>query len=86
MEERMTERRMRRIGQWTYHDDGATPGWRLDDTQLVLDFDPLDRSGPLRGVYILYRDGRYDGPVDHYLKTAMEWVECEHAGEVPHGE
>jgi hypothetical protein len=62
-----------RRGCWTY-DSGV--GWRLDGTNLVLDFDPLD-SGD--GAYLLAGD--HGGchhllePIDHYLDPAMEWVE-----------
>lgn len=67
-----------RRGCWTY--DPAT-GWRLDGTDLVLDFDPLDDSGHKRGAWLLYRrssdgTGEHLGVIDHYLDGSMEYVEA----------
>lgn len=69
----------RRIGRWQYD---RRVGWRLDGTDLVLDFDRLDKGGDLQGCYVLYRTpqesevtGVYVEPVDHYLDAAMRWVE-----------
>ena len=72
----------KRRGRWTYgvHPDipGDNAGWRLDGTNLVLDFDPLDRGGDLRGGYVLYDNGRYVDRIDHYVDPAMSWVERNH--------
>lgn len=66
----------RRGGRWRYGDHpGLNPGWRLDDTTLVLDYDPDDSSGSLRGCYMLWRDGQEVAPIDHYLDGAMRYVE-----------
>lgn len=74
----------RRVGNWQYD---PRVGWRLDGTDLVLDFDSLDRGGPLRGAYVLSvisRDGKVHRAdleaVDHYLGGAMAHVEA-HASE-----
>ena len=67
---------MRRRGRWIYgNHTGLNPGWRLDGTNLVLDFDPLNSGGPLRGAWILWTDGRPGSAIDHYLMTAMRHVE-----------
>lgn len=74
----------RRIGRWSYGDHpGLNPGWRLDGTNLVLDFDPLNRSGTLTGAYQLWTDGRPGEFIDHYLDGAMSYVESTLA--VPRG-
>lgn len=66
----------RRIGQWTYgNHPGLNPGWRLDGTNHVLDFDPNDHSGSRRGAYVLSTDGRPGSPIDHFLRESMGWVE-----------
>ena len=82
------KRPARRRGRWTYEGQSDVPGWHLDGTPLVLDFDPLDSSCAVRGAYLLYGDTcagrRFGGPVDHYLDGAMEWAEehwdQDHAG------
>lgn len=68
-----------RRGRWTYdHDPYEGPIWRLDGTSLFLEYDRTHSGCAIPGAWILYRGGHYDGPVDHYLDGAMEWVE-EHA-------
>lgn len=68
---------MRRIGRWTYGSHpGLNPGWRLDDTEFVLDFDPKNTSGSLRGSYCVWINGREVAPVDHYLPESMAFVEA----------
>jgi len=71
-------RTTKRRGRWTYE---KNTGWRLDDTNLVLDFDPLDAQGPLRGAWALFVDGTQGPTVDHYLDGAMQYVET-HQGEL----
>lgn len=75
----------RRIGNWQYE---RYIGWRLDGTDLVLDYDPLDVSGDLRGCYLLAtlpRGSEYNGgdgePIDHYLVDAMRYVEDHRVGQ-----
>lgn len=65
---------MRRRGRWT-RESGV--GWRLDGTDTVLDYDPLESGGPLRGAWCLYGPLAtcQAEPVDHYLDGAMEYVE-----------
>lgn len=61
---------MRRIGRWIYGAHaGLNPGWRLDDSDLVLDFDPR------QGCYVLWTAGRPGQPIDRYLDGAMRHVE-----------
>lgn len=68
----------RRIGRWTYgNHEGLNPGWRLDGTNLVLDFDPIHSGCAVRGAYVLWENGRPGNPVDHYLAGAMRFVEGE---------
>ena len=64
-------------GRWIYgnHPD-LNPGWRLHGTNLVLDYDPTDNSGALRGAYMLWINGRQGPSIDHYLAGAMEYVEA----------
>lgn len=74
-----TVRAAARRGRWTYGvHEGLNPGWRLDDSPLVLDFDPLYSGGPLRGCWMLWIDGTEENPIDHYLDAAMAFVENEH--------
>lgn len=61
-----------RRGRWSYI---TGVGWRLDDTDLVLDFDPLDRSCGDRGCYVLNGGGHLHEPIDSYLDGAMRFVE-----------
>lgn len=71
---------MRRIGRWTYrnHDgDGLNPGWRLDGTRLILDYDRLSQACAIPGAYVLWTDGVPGQAVDHYLAGAMAFVEAE---------
>lgn len=71
---------MTRYAGWTR--DPAN-GWRLNDTDLLLDFDPLDNGGPLRGAWVLYRESSGANPlevIDHYLEGAMQWVEEQVSG------
>lgn len=66
------------MGNWRYV---SGEGWRLDGTDLILDFDRLDRGGGLPGAYVLYTGAGATNPVasiDHYLRPAMEWVEHEY--------
>jgi len=68
----------RRIGNWRYvGDDPGCPGWHLDGTDIVLDYDPLDWSGDVRGAYCVVRGPLEHGAVSHYLGSAMEFVEEE---------
>ena len=76
MAKELTARKPRRIGRWTYGaHPGLNPGWRLDDTNVVLDFNSTDRSGSLRGAYELWVNGQAVEMVDHYLDGAMDFVE-----------
>lgn len=66
---------MPKRGRWT-REPGV--GWRLDGTDAVLDFDPLNNSGERRGSWDLYGSLAVFGgpePIDHYLDSAMEYVE-----------
>lgn len=59
-----------RRGRWTRD---PRVGWRLDGTNLVLDFDPLSGGD---GCWMLSRDGESgEEAIDHYLDGAMEFVE-----------
>ena len=71
-----TGKPVRRRGRWTFvsHQWNGDV-WRLDDSAWDLEYDPLDGSAALLGCWVLYRDGRHDSPVDHYLDGAMEWAE-----------
>lgn len=72
----------RRIGRWAYSaDEGLNPGWRLDGTGLVLDYDPLDAQGERRGRWQLWRDGAPGESIDHYLDASMAYVEAQEAAE-----
>lgn len=63
-------------GRWTYVSDRFNgPRWRLDGTALDLEFDDLDRSGEMRGAWVLWIGDHMHGPVDHYLDSAMSHVE-----------
>lgn len=67
---------MRRIGPWTYgNHEGLNPGWRLDGTNLVLDFDPGNTMSTPVGCYLLWEDGQPGPEIDHYLHGAMQYVE-----------
>lgn len=66
----------RRIGRWQYGENaGLNPGWRLDGTNLVLDYSLSDGSCGVVGCYILWTAGREGDPIDHYLGNAMAYVE-----------
>lgn len=70
----------RRIGRWQYGEHpGLNPGWRLDGTNLVLDFDPGYQD---KGCYVLWEDGRPGDAIDRYLDASMAWVEREQSDEV----
>jgi hypothetical protein len=56
----------RRIGRWTY-DPGA--GWRLDGTDVLIDFDRIERHWyPIGGP-------RTHEPVDRYIDATMRFIE-----------
>lgn len=66
----------RRIGRWRYGNHGPLGcGWRLDDTNLLLDYDRLNGSCSVRGAYTLWTDGQEGAAIDHYLDAAMAYVE-----------
>ena len=72
----------RRIGRWIYNGSGPLPGWHLEDSPVVLDFDPSSHAcciggpGCRGGAYILYGwPGRDHEPVSSDLRSAMEWAE-----------
>lgn len=62
----------RRFGNWTYL---RGLGWRLSGTDLVLDFDRLGGCGDLRGAYVVMTGPKHLEAIDHYLDSAMRWVE-----------
>lgn len=69
-------KRVARRGRWTYgNHTGLNPGWRLDGTNLVLDFDPLSQAAGVRGCWTLWINGVEQEPIDHYLDGAMEFIE-----------
>jgi hypothetical protein len=72
----------KRIGRWTYDGSEPLPGWHLDNSPVVLDFDPGSHSccdggpGCRGGAYILYEwKGREYEPISGDLRSAMEWAE-----------
>lgn len=64
----------RRRGNWTYD---STCGWRLNGTDLILDYDATHTGCAVPGAWLLGSDKvqPYE-PIDHYLDAAMEWVEA----------
>lgn len=60
---------------WTHVREHLATGWRLDGTDVVLYFDPLDYSGSLRGSWVAVGGGFDHEPIDHYLDAAMRYVE-----------
>lgn len=65
-----------RRGRWVRKGDHpTTPGWHLDNTTLVLDYDPRDRGSTLQGAWILYVDGIHVAAIDHYFDGARAFVE-----------
>jgi hypothetical protein len=71
----------RRIGRWRHGDhDRLGMGWRLAETNLVLDHDPLAANPdgisdrPL-GAYVLWRDGQPVETVARRLRAAMAEIE-----------
>lgn len=74
----------RHIGNWTYGDhEGLNPGWRLNDTSIVLDYDRLHSGGSVRGAWCIWINGTEEEAIDHYLTGAMEWVEAHLSDYVP---
>jgi hypothetical protein len=72
----------RRRGRWTYvSDPHEGPIWRLDDSDLFLEYDDKSHAccigGPRcrGGAWIWYLDYQYQEPVASDLLTAMEWAE-----------
>jgi hypothetical protein len=73
----------RRIGRWAYDGNEPRPGWHLDGSPVVLDYDDkshaccMGAAGCRGGAYLLSGfPGRHDWePVDQYLRGAMEWAE-----------
>jgi hypothetical protein len=76
----------KRIGRWAYYSHPHNgPVWRLDGTTLDLEHDPHNHSvcigGQCNGAWVLYRDGRYSGPISEHLSGyggAMWQVEQMH--------
>lgn len=69
---------LRRRGRWTYVDDPMNGRrWRLDGTNLDLEFDDLDRGGPLRGAWRVWINGHDAAAhgIDHFLDGSMHYVE-----------
>jgi hypothetical protein len=78
-----TGKPIRRRGRWTYVSHSWNgPVWRLDDTTLDLEYDELSSGACIPGCWILYRNGRYDTPIGHYLDYAMEYVEEKYDAEL----
>jgi hypothetical protein len=69
--------RATRRGRWTYGEHpGLNPGWRLDGTNLVLDYDPRSWECSQRGAWTLWRNGFEQDAVSHYLADAMAHVDA----------
>lgn len=67
----------RRRGRWTYVvDRWMGDRWRLDGTNLDLQYDELNRGGGLPGAWVVCEgDATHLTAVDHFLDGAMGWVE-----------
>ena len=71
-----TSRPARRRRFWVYGDHPTlNPGWRLGDSNLVLDYDRLSSACTPDGAWILWQGGNPGQPVDHFLDGAMQYIE-----------
>lgn len=67
-----------RRGSWAHVCEYGANGWRLDGTEIVLYYDPLDYSGPLQGAWVAVGGGYDHEVIDHYLGVSMRYVEENH--------